>query len=753
MEIKKLRLLGFKSFVEPTEVSILPGLTGIVGPNGCGKSNIIDAFQWLMGESRPSSMRASGMDDVIFSGVATRPKRNFAEVVLEIDNNKKLAPGEFNRHSEIEISRKITREIGSSYKLNGKEIRARDVQTLFADIATGSNSSGLIKQGQIAELLNMKPKDRKRILEEAAGISGLHHRRHEAELKLNATERNLDRLQDLISQLETQLRLIEKQAREAERYSKLSKDIRDLKGIYLLKQYLDNNRKLDESDVQLGENLKKLSNFEKDTLGLERQIEELQSKLPEAKDDVAERSKKTQNLLLEKQAISNKIRLSELQLEELKQLKSQNAIDFDRENQLLKDAEIEVKALSSQLEEIDKRIDGLGELDSDDIKNQKNLEDQYSSLEKDYVDCRQRLDQLRAEKVLKKERIEENISYIAELKQSIESIKRDLNNSKSAEKQAFSNLELNQEKLKELKIKLVGIEENLAQKEKVHNDLKKNLALVLENLNRENLNKNMLTSELEVSENLTSLKENGPSIIDDLKVEEGFEPCLDAIFVSELDYPKRENNLTSGWREMIEKKPESQISNHFQDLDCLSKYVKGERILAYLLDHIGIVEDIEQGNNLSKRLVPGQYLVTKKGDLWRWDGFVKFSTGEISKNALKINTQNKIEKLIQDIERSNSRIVNFEKNKLKIEKSLKEIGSLAEDKEIITGIKIEIDTIIGEIGREENKKKIISDNIKSLEQNLNSETRRLSALPVENQNNEKIDNQEFENADNEKSLM
>ena len=229
----------------------------------------------------------------------------------------------------------------------------------------------------------MKPKDRKRILEEAAGISGLHHRRHEAELKLNATERNLDRLQDIISQLETQLRLIEKQAREAERYSKLSKDIRDLKGIYLLKQYLDNNRKLDESDVQLGENLKKLSKFEKDTLGLERQIEELQSKLPEVKDDVAETSKKTQNLLLEKQAISNKIRLSELQLEELKQLKSQNAIDFDRENQLLKDAEIEVKALSSQLEEIDKRIDGLGELDSDDKKNQENLEDQYSSLEKD----------------------------------------------------------------------------------------------------------------------------------------------------------------------------------------------------------------------------------------------------------------------------------------------------------------------------------------------------------------------------------
>ena len=301
MDITKLRLLGFKSFVDSTEVEILPGLTGIVGPNGCGKSNIIDAFQWLMGESRPSSMRASGMEDVIFAGVEGRSPRNFAEVTLEIDNSEQKAASEFNRHKEIEISRKITREIGSSYRLNGKEVRARDVQTLFADFSSGSNSSSLIKQGQIAELLNMKPKDRKKILEEAAGISGLYHRRHEAQLKLNGAERNLDRLQDLISQLEVQLKTIEKQAREAERYAKLSKEIRTLKGILLLKQYLSLRSDISSVDTSYTENLKRLSRLETEDRELQKKIDIENGNISKQKLDVEEKSEAHQNTLLERQ--------------------------------------------------------------------------------------------------------------------------------------------------------------------------------------------------------------------------------------------------------------------------------------------------------------------------------------------------------------------------------------------------------------------------------------------------------------------
>jgi chromosome segregation protein len=194
-------LNGFKSFVDPTDLIIADGLTGVVGPNGCGKSNLLEALRWVMGENRPTAMRGGGMEDVIFAGTATRPARNFAEVSLQIDNSKRLAPASFNESDLLDVVRRITRDIGSAYKANSKDIRARDVQMLFADASTGAHSPALVRQGQISELINAKPKARRRILEEAAGISGLYARRHEAELKLRGAETNLSRVDDVIEQL------------------------------------------------------------------------------------------------------------------------------------------------------------------------------------------------------------------------------------------------------------------------------------------------------------------------------------------------------------------------------------------------------------------------------------------------------------------------------------------------------------------------------------------------------------------------
>jgi chromosome segregation protein len=182
LRFSKLRLTGFKSFVDPTDLLIRDGLTGVVGPNGCGKSNLLEALRWVMGETRASAMRGGGMEDVIFAGAATRPARNFAEVSLVLDNADRLAPAGFNDSDALEITRRITRDAGSAYKVNTKDVRARDVQMLFADASTGAHSPALVRQGQISELINAKPKNRRRILEEAAGISGLYQRRHEAEL-------------------------------------------------------------------------------------------------------------------------------------------------------------------------------------------------------------------------------------------------------------------------------------------------------------------------------------------------------------------------------------------------------------------------------------------------------------------------------------------------------------------------------------------------------------------------------------------
>ncbi|MBT5472770.1 MAG: AAA family ATPase, partial [Rhodobacteraceae bacterium] len=226
MRFSKLRLTGFKSFVDPTELLISDGLTGVVGPNGCGKSNLLEALRWVMGENRPTAMRGGGMNDVIFAGAATRPARNFAEVTLQLDNAERLAPAAFNEVDVLDVVRRITRDAGSAYKVSGKDVRARDVQMLFADASTGAHSPALVRQGQIAELINAKPKNRRRVLEEAAGISGLYQRRHEAELKLNAAESNLGRVDDVLEQLAGQLAQLARQAKHAARYRAIAKDLR-----------------------------------------------------------------------------------------------------------------------------------------------------------------------------------------------------------------------------------------------------------------------------------------------------------------------------------------------------------------------------------------------------------------------------------------------------------------------------------------------------------------------------------------------
>jgi len=233
----RLRLTGFKSFVDPTDLVISDGLTGVVGPNGCGKSNLLEALRWVMGETRAKAMRGAGMEDVIFAGTTSRPARNFAEVSLTIDNSNRLAPSGFNDSDQLEIVRRITRDVGSAYKANSKDVRARDVQMLFADASTGAHSPALVRQGQISELINAKPKNRRRILEEAAGISGLYQRRHEAELKLNNTEANLLRVDDVIEQLAGQLGQLERQAKQAARYRAIGTDLRRAEGMLLYRRW------------------------------------------------------------------------------------------------------------------------------------------------------------------------------------------------------------------------------------------------------------------------------------------------------------------------------------------------------------------------------------------------------------------------------------------------------------------------------------------------------------------------------------
>ncbi|HEY0011363.1 MAG TPA: AAA family ATPase, partial [Allosphingosinicella sp.] len=228
MQIKRLKVSGFKSFVEPAELRIEPGLTGVVGPNGCGKSNVLEAIRWVMGENSPKSMRSAGMDDVIFAGTATRPPRDFAEVSLLVEPEEADLAGDFGvaRDGEMEVTRRIERGAGSAYRINGKDVRAKDVSLLFADAATGAHSPALVSQGKISAVIAAKPTERRLMLEEAAGIAGLHVRRKDAEQKLRAAEANLTRLDELLGDMEQRANNLRRQARAAERYRKLSDQIR-----------------------------------------------------------------------------------------------------------------------------------------------------------------------------------------------------------------------------------------------------------------------------------------------------------------------------------------------------------------------------------------------------------------------------------------------------------------------------------------------------------------------------------------------
>ncbi|HET8534911.1 MAG TPA: AAA family ATPase, partial [Sphingomicrobium sp.] len=208
MRIRRLKLSGFKSFVEPTELRIEPGLTGVVGPNGCGKSNLLEAIRWVMGEGSPKSLRGDGMEDVIFAGTAMRPAREFAEVSMLIDRDSDEGDG-----SEGEVTRRIERGAGSAYRIDGRDVRAKDVALLFADAATGAHSPALVSQGKIASIIAAKPTERRLLLEEAAGISGLHARRKDAEQKLRAAEANLARLSELLGEQEQRAATLRRQAR------------------------------------------------------------------------------------------------------------------------------------------------------------------------------------------------------------------------------------------------------------------------------------------------------------------------------------------------------------------------------------------------------------------------------------------------------------------------------------------------------------------------------------------------------------
>ena len=291
IKFNKIKLKGFKSFVEPTEILIKQGLTGIVGPNGCGKSNLVEAFRFVMGELAPKQMRGDELDDVIFNGTADRPAWDIAEVTLELDNKERKAPSIFNDVDEIEVTRRIWRGEGSEYKVNGKYVRLKDVQMLFADAATGARSTSIVSQGRIGAIISAKPEQRRILLEEAAGITGLHSRRHEAELRLNSTDTNLDRVKDILKTQEEQLALLKKQSRQAQRYKNIQNIITRARARLFYQKWNSENEKLKEVEFKQQKQEELVVSQTQKVAKRNIEYEEVQQKLPELRAQENDKSK------------------------------------------------------------------------------------------------------------------------------------------------------------------------------------------------------------------------------------------------------------------------------------------------------------------------------------------------------------------------------------------------------------------------------------------------------------------------------
>ena len=348
MEFKKIELTGFKSFVEKTSFFIEKGLTGIVGPNGCGKSNIVEAIRWCMGETSAKSMRGTGMEDVIFSGTANKTSKNIAEVSLILDNSDKDGPIQYKELNSIYVKRRIVKDKGSRYFINDKEVRARDVQTLFADLSTGAHSPSMISQGRIGALVTAKPTDRKAILEEAAGISGLHVRRHESELRLNAAENNLKRADELKRQQEKQLENLKKQALEASKYKLISEEIKKIEaGLYYIK-LMEIEKERSSSKEIASEADDEISGLTIEINHNNNLLEEENIKLKPLRDQNIEILSKLQRLNLEFQSLEDEEKRTKTEKDRLSESENTIEIDIEREKNIISDAQSNEKRLNEE---------------------------------------------------------------------------------------------------------------------------------------------------------------------------------------------------------------------------------------------------------------------------------------------------------------------------------------------------------------------------------------------------------------------
>ena len=514
MNFKQLEIIGFKSFSEKTTFLIENGLTGIVGPNGCGKSNIVESLRWCMGENSAKNMRGSGMEDVIFSGTSNKPSKNISEVTLLLNNQNKEGPSQYKEFDEISVRRKIERDKGSKYYINDKEVRARDVQTFFADLSTGAHSPSLISQGKIGQLVTSKPIERKSILEEAAGISGIHARRQEAETRLNAAENNLKRADELKKQQKKQLDNLKKQAEEATRYKEISKEIKKIEaGLYYLKI----------SEIEKDKNLivEKLGEIDDDISAVNIDfnhnntlLDEENKKLAPLRDKKMESAAKLQKLNLDmSNLVEEENRVKSLQEKLEKSIKTIES-DLDRERSISLNADLNEKRISKEKEELLKTENELLEVETSSSKKLKTSKAQLDALQAQLESILDQIEKdIDEDKKLSKESFNELRNLIKKITTSQEDYAEKFGKDKSIQSDSIKR----KERIKNIDIELENWRNLKSNSEKMTSELtdRKNKLLVELNDNQKNPER-IATSKGQNLQNLENTKKINEEIEDEL---------------------------------------------------------------------------------------------------------------------------------------------------------------------------------------------------------------------------------------------
>jgi chromosome segregation protein len=618
VHFSKLRLSGFKSFVDPTELAIEPGMTGIVGPNGCGKSNLVEALRWVMGENSAKKMRGGEMDDVIFGGTTARPARNVAEVALHLDNARRDAPGHYNEYDELEIARRIERGSGSGYRVNGREVRARDVQLLFADQASGAHSTALVSQGRIGAIINAKPIERRGLLEEAAGIAGLHSRRHEAELRLKGAETNLTRLDDVLSQLQAQLDALRKQARQAQRYRRLSEHIRRAEAVLLHVSWQAATAELAAASERLAAAERTVADHTAAALAAERAREAAGADLPALRQAEAAAGAELQRLVLARQALDEEERRVLDARAAAQQRLAQLAADLTREDELAADARAAIARLDEERTQITAAQASEAAAQHEASTALSAAVAEVMALESELTRLTEQVAADEARRAALQKQQQDATERRARLTQRQDEIQRQ----RAVLEAEAIDAAVTDEAAAAVRAAEAEVERTRAAADAAEQALRAAQAAELaarETAQAAETKRTKLRAEIQALTELLAAASDKrwTPVLDSIRVDPGYEAALGAALGDDLTAPLDSESPTH-WRALpgyayALALPGGAVS--------LAAHVTAPPALQRRLAQIGIVADAATAERLQSSLVPGQRLVTRDGGLWRWDGF------------------------------------------------------------------------------------------------------------------------------------